>query len=226
MITLTQEELFELTERSQPAAQIRWLKDHSWLYKWAETDRRKLLACTSSEKWFSPAMAVAAAILFTRRNGASMLTHSEKIYQVTSFLWADAEKYSTSTICRQGYTFTTAHIATTHARASVSRSGRTTAKQCVCSSPNFSDAEGLHALHEKYEAEGTAIDFVCQTFVVFVDSDFLQAADQFFIAAPCASHFGLEQIGSPFVPFFMHGWSRRFLDCGEHSTFGWINPQI
>jgi hypothetical protein len=94
------------------------------------------------------------------------------------------------------------------------------------SKPDFSDAERLHALHEEHEAKSTTIDFVCQALVAFVDSDFLQAADQLFIADSSASHFGLEQIGSSFVPFFMHGWSRRFLDCGEHSTFGWINPQI
>lgn len=30
-----------------------------------------------------------------------------------------------------------------------------------CSKPDFSDAERLHALHEKHEAEGTTVDFVC-----------------------------------------------------------------
>lgn len=33
MITLTHEELTELTDRSQPAAQIRWLKERSWIYE-------------------------------------------------------------------------------------------------------------------------------------------------------------------------------------------------
>lgn len=33
MITLTSQELANLTGRTQPAAQIRWLADRSWLYE-------------------------------------------------------------------------------------------------------------------------------------------------------------------------------------------------
>lgn len=33
MLILTSEELIELTDRLQPAAQIRWLKERGWLYE-------------------------------------------------------------------------------------------------------------------------------------------------------------------------------------------------
>ncbi|WP_436144340.1 DUF4224 domain-containing protein [Duganella sp. LjRoot269] len=33
MLTLTHEELTDLTDRTQPMAQIRWLKDRRWLYE-------------------------------------------------------------------------------------------------------------------------------------------------------------------------------------------------
>lgn len=33
MLILTHDELRELTDRSQPAAQIRWLKECNWIYE-------------------------------------------------------------------------------------------------------------------------------------------------------------------------------------------------
>jgi hypothetical protein len=33
MLTLTPQDLTELTDRSQPAAQIRWLTNHSWIFE-------------------------------------------------------------------------------------------------------------------------------------------------------------------------------------------------
>ncbi len=42
MLTLSHDELVELTDRTQPMAQIRWLKDRAWLYEVGRNGRPKV----------------------------------------------------------------------------------------------------------------------------------------------------------------------------------------